>query len=111
MVPWQLIASIQRALGSLLTGAQNRWKSAAAARRLIAEQLDPLLKAADELQGKLRSLAEEKLSEIFCAERVSMRTWRAMPKERCCFVFCDALNLDACGWLIELGNARLVSPS
>ncbi len=64
MIPWQLIATIQRALGSLLTGAQNRLKSAAAARRLIATQLDPLLKAADELQGKLRSLAEEDFGEF-----------------------------------------------
>jgi hypothetical protein len=35
MIPWQLIATIQRAPGSLLTGARNRWNSAAAARRLI----------------------------------------------------------------------------
>jgi hypothetical protein len=38
--------------------------AAAAARRLIATQLDPLLKAADELQGKLRSLAEEDFAEF-----------------------------------------------
>jgi hypothetical protein len=46
-------------LNSLATEFLRRWNNAAVARRLIAEQLDPLLKAADELQGKLRSLAEE----------------------------------------------------
>src|SRR5271155_4051797 len=46
-------------LNSLITELLRRWNNAAPARRLIVEQLDPLLKAADELQGKLRSLAEE----------------------------------------------------
>jgi hypothetical protein len=68
-LPWQLIATyvtgvatsplIQRALGLAATEARRRWESASAARRLVAMQLDPLLKAADELQAKLRSLAEE----------------------------------------------------
>jgi hypothetical protein len=61
IIPWQqLIPGVQRALGGLV----NRWKRIAAARRLVATQLDPLLKAADELQGKLRSLAEEDFSEF-----------------------------------------------
>lgn len=49
----------QRLFGSLFSELRGRWQSSAAARRLIDTQLDPLLKAADELQGKLRSLAEE----------------------------------------------------
>jgi hypothetical protein len=64
VIPWQLIATIQRAVGSLLTEGQRRWTSAAAARRLLAAHLDPVLKAADELQGKLRSLAEEDFAEF-----------------------------------------------
>jgi hypothetical protein len=51
-------------LNSLFTQILRRWHNAAAARRLIVEQLDPLLKAADELQGKLRSLAEEDFVEF-----------------------------------------------
>jgi hypothetical protein len=64
MIPWQLIATFQRAVGSVLTEAQTRWRSAKAARRLVAVHLDPVLKAADELQGKLRSLAEEDFAEF-----------------------------------------------
>lgn len=61
MIPWQ---SIQGTVDSVLTSVQRRWKTAAAARRLIAEHLDPVLKAADELHGKLRSLAEEDFAEF-----------------------------------------------
>jgi hypothetical protein len=42
----------------------RRRRSAKAARQLIAKHLDPLLKATDELQGKLRSLAEEDFAEF-----------------------------------------------
>jgi len=49
----------QRLFGSLFSELRGRWQSSVAARRVIDTQLDPLLKAADELQGKLRSLAEE----------------------------------------------------
>jgi hypothetical protein len=48
-----------RVFGSLLSELRGRWQASVAARRIIDTQLDPLLKAADELQGKLRSLAEE----------------------------------------------------
>jgi hypothetical protein len=60
MFPSQLIS----ALGSILSEAQRRWRSAKAASRLVALHLDPVLKAADELQGKLRSLAEEDFAEF-----------------------------------------------
>jgi hypothetical protein len=73
-VSWQLIATyvtgiattplIQRVLGSVMTEARKRWEGTAAARRVVATQLDPLLKAADELQGKLRSLSEEDFREF-----------------------------------------------
>jgi hypothetical protein len=56
----------QRLFGSLFSELRARWQSSVAARRIIDTQLDPLLKAADELQGKLRSLAEEDFRE-FCA--------------------------------------------
>lgn len=59
MIPSELIGAAQRALGSLITAIQNRWRRAVASRHVMATQLDPLLKAADELQGKLRSHAEE----------------------------------------------------
>lgn len=58
----------QRVFGSLFSELRGRWQSAVAARRVIDTQLDPLLKAADELQGKLRSLAEE-----------DFRDFRALP--------------------------------
>lgn len=71
---WPLIASyvvgalsspvLLWALGSLLTATQRRRDSVRAARRVLAVQLDPLLKAADELHGKLRSLAEEDFAEF-----------------------------------------------
>ncbi len=71
---WRLIATyltglltgplLQRALGSLLAETRKRWEGSVAARRVIDEQLDPLLKAADELQAKLRSLAEEDFREF-----------------------------------------------
>ncbi len=51
-------------LNSLVTEFLRRRNNAASDRRLIVEQLDPLLKAADELQGKLRSLAEEDFVEF-----------------------------------------------
>jgi hypothetical protein len=54
----------QRFFGFLFSELRGRWQSATAARRLIDTQLDPLLKAADELQGKLRSLAEEDFREF-----------------------------------------------
>ena len=54
----------QRLFGSLFSEVRGRWQSVVAARRVIDTQLDPLLKAADELQGKLRSLAEEDFREF-----------------------------------------------
>jgi hypothetical protein len=54
----------QRLFGSLFSELRGRWQASAAARRVIDTQLDPLLKAADELQGKLRSLAEEDFREF-----------------------------------------------
>jgi hypothetical protein len=53
-----------RVLPGVLESARKRWDSATTARRIIATQLDPLLKAADELQGKIRSLAEEDFREF-----------------------------------------------
>lgn len=42
----------------------KRWDAATTAKRIVATQLDPILKAADELHGKLRSLAEEDFREF-----------------------------------------------
>jgi hypothetical protein len=50
---------IERLFGSAFIELRQHWQSVAAGRRLVSQQLDPLLKAADELHGKLRSLAEE----------------------------------------------------
>src|ERR1700680_1040824 len=60
MIPAQLFA----AAGSIFSELLRRRRSAKAARQLIAKHLDPLLKATDELQGKLRSLAEEDFAEF-----------------------------------------------
>ena len=49
---------------------QSERQSAAAARRIVEAQLDPLLKAADELQGKLRSIAEEDFKEFRCLPNI-----------------------------------------
>jgi len=54
----------QRLLGSIVSELRRKWEASIAARRIIDTQLDPLLKAADELQGKLRSLAEEDFGEF-----------------------------------------------
>ena len=48
-----------RVFGSVFAEARSHWSGILAARRVIRRQLDPLLKSADELHGKLRSLAEE----------------------------------------------------
>jgi hypothetical protein len=55
---------IQRLFGAIFTELRGQWQARNAARRVIDTQLDPLLKAADELQGKLRSLAEEDFREF-----------------------------------------------
>lgn len=62
------IPLMQRFFGSLFSELRGHWQASAAARRVIDTQLDPLLKAADELQGKLRSQAEE-----------DFRDFRALP--------------------------------
>jgi hypothetical protein len=81
----------QRLFGSLFSELRGRWQSAAAARRIIDTQLDPLLKAADELQGKLRSLAEE-----------DFRDFRALPnpitQRRDLVNLCSTLYLFAQFW-------------
>jgi len=51
-------------MGSVTAEVRKRWERTAAARLVVATQLDPLLKAADELQGKLRSLAEKDFREF-----------------------------------------------
>jgi hypothetical protein len=53
-----------RVFSSVFAEMRQRWQSAKAGRRVVAQQLDPLLKAADELYGKLRSLAEEDFREF-----------------------------------------------
>jgi hypothetical protein len=55
---------LSKFLGPLITEVRKRRENAAAAREVVARQLDPLLKAADELQAKLRSLAEEDFAEF-----------------------------------------------
>jgi hypothetical protein len=81
----------QRLFGSLFSELRGRWQSSVAARRIIDTQLDPLLKAADELQGKLRSLAEE-----------DFRDFRALPdpiaQQRDLVNLCSTLYLFAQFW-------------
>ena len=55
----------------------------AAARRVINQQLDPLLKAADELQGKLRSLAEEDFQEFRRLPEEKLTTAQLVDPGRC----------------------------
>lgn len=81
----------QRLFGSLFSELRGQWQSSAAARRIIDTQLDPLLKAADELQGKLRSLAEE-----------DFRDFRSLPdpidQQRDLVNLCSTLYLFAQFW-------------
>jgi hypothetical protein len=81
----------QRLFGSLFSELRSRWQSSIAARRVIDTQLDPLLKAADELQGKLRSLAEE-----------DFRDFRALPnpaaQQKDLVNLCSTLYLFAQFW-------------
>lgn len=81
----------ERLFGSLFSELRGRWQASAAARRVIDTQLDPLLKAADELQGKLRSLAEQ-----------DFRDFRAMPtpiaQQRDLVSLCSTLYLFAQFW-------------
>jgi hypothetical protein len=55
---------LERLFGSAFAELRQHWQSVAAGRHLVGQQLDPLLKAADELHGKLRSLAEEDFREF-----------------------------------------------
>jgi hypothetical protein len=55
---------IGRIAGPVIQGLRQRLESKSAAARVVSTQLDPLLKSADELQGKLRSLAEEDFREF-----------------------------------------------
>jgi hypothetical protein len=55
---------IGRIADPLIQFFRQRLASKSAAERVVATQLDPLLKSADELQGKLRSLAEEDFREF-----------------------------------------------
>jgi len=59
MVSSELIEGAERALFSTIAALRNRWRRVTDVRRVIATQLDPMLKAADELEGKLRSHAVE----------------------------------------------------
>lgn len=86
-----LTALAPRLFGSMFSELRGRWQSSAAARRVIDTQLDPLLKAADELQGKLRSLAEE-----------DFRDFRVLPKpvtqQKDLVNLCSTLYLFAQFW-------------
>ena len=61
VLTWPLF---ERLFGFLFTEFRQRRANVAAARRVVGQQLDPLLKAADELHGKLRSLAEEDFQDF-----------------------------------------------
>lgn len=61
VLTWPLI---ERLFGFAFAELRQRRASVAAARRIVSEELDPLLKAADELHGKLRSLAEEDFQDF-----------------------------------------------
>lgn len=63
---------IARLFDSAFGEARQRWRGVAAARRVVAQELDPLLKAADELHAKVRSLAEEDFRELkFTSDELS----------------------------------------
>jgi len=47
---------------------RHRWDRSRSAKRFVDEHLDPLLKAADELVGKLRSLAESDFGKLHNVE-------------------------------------------
>jgi hypothetical protein len=55
---------IGRIAEPMIQGLRQRLESKSVAARVVSKQLDPLLKSADELQGKLRSLAEEDFREF-----------------------------------------------
>jgi hypothetical protein len=55
---------LQKAAGFIFTEGRKKWEGTVAARRVIATQLDPLLKAADDLYGKLRALADEDFADF-----------------------------------------------
>jgi hypothetical protein len=59
-----VLAALQRYVPMLGSGMWTYLQAQVAARRIVALQLDPLLKAADELQGKLLSLAKEDFTEF-----------------------------------------------
>jgi hypothetical protein len=58
---------IGRLAAPLLQDLRKRLELKRAADRIVLTQLDPLLKSADELQGKLRSLADEDFREFRAA--------------------------------------------
>lgn len=58
------LPALSRVFGGLFAEARSHWSGVLAARRVIGHQLDPLLKSADELHGKLRSLAEEDFADF-----------------------------------------------
>src|ERR1051326_4425682 len=58
---------IGRLAAPVLQDLRKRLELKRAADRIVLTQLDPLLKSADELQGKLRSLAEEDFREFHTA--------------------------------------------
>jgi hypothetical protein len=60
MISWQWVTAAR----SVMSEIWRQWSNAKAARLLVATHLDPVLKATDELQGKLRSLAEEDFAEF-----------------------------------------------
>ena len=59
-----VLALVRLFLPTFLAEVSRRLQARAGARRVVAIQLDPLLKAADELQGKLLSLAKEDFVEF-----------------------------------------------
>lgn len=59
-----VLALAQRFLPAVAAEVLRHFQAKRAADRVVALQLDPLLKAADELQGKLLSLAKEDFTEF-----------------------------------------------
>src|SRR5712664_4478295 len=94
MIPSQFIEAAERAFFSAIAALRSRWKSAADVRHVIATQLDPLLKAADELEGKLRSHAVEDFIDF-----------REMPSKD--FSPIDLVNLCSTLYLFAQFWARL----
>jgi hypothetical protein len=66
---------LQKAAEFIFTEGRKKWEGAVAARRVIATQFDPLLKAADYLYGKLRALADADFADFRRLPAKDLHRW------------------------------------